>query len=156
MKLPAFLNSTKKVEADLKKRAQGLIQELDQADLPLKVQPSTFAATKRKLGALTLTAKCFSANGRDLHEFHLTLGFRDTGALKDFSVLDVHCSCKDYAFRYQAANFKAGLDSEEPAQYEKKTTRAPVNPDGHVGCCKHVASLVLVAQRKGYLPSSSK
>lgn len=65
----------------------------------------------------------------------------------------VHCNCADFWARWEYVLHKNGA-----ADIVNSDGTAPdhTNPSQHLGCCKHVAAMVAVLQKKHKLDANSK
>lgn len=60
------------------------------------------------------------------------------------------CNCLDFYWRFANQNHSAGsLDGNPPGAYQKKTDRAPVNPQNVPGVCKHLLKLAIELKDNG-------
>ena len=55
---------------------------------------------------------------------------------------EVTCSCADYKYRMQAANYSKNAGIFPADNYIKKTNRPPINPEKIPFLCKHLLSMV--------------
>lgn len=62
----------------------------------------------------------------------------------------VKCSCLDFYYRFSVWNHgKKALEGDPPPPYNKRTDRAPVNPNKTPGACKHIIKMMNFLKSEG-------
>jgi hypothetical protein len=62
--------------------------------------------------------------------------------------IHVRCNCEDFLFTFAYANHEKDCLYGDVPVYQKKTDRAPKNPDNIPGACKHLLSAFAYMEKK--------